>query len=112
MIAVITYIELKNPFKFFALSSNAMGIVKQIQKAEGCKVYKSTGFWTKHFTMSFWESEEHMKAFAYSGNHQKAMKISGKIAKEIRTYTYQTETLPDWKKAKELVMSGKVLSYN
>jgi len=110
MKATITSIELKSPFKFFPLSVFAMNIVNQL-KASDYKEFKKTGIWTIHYTMTLWENEEQMKNFARSGAHLDAMKKSATIAKEIRTITIETDKLPDWKTAKELLKKGKVLIY-
>lgn len=110
MKATITSIELKGPFKFFALSSKALRITKQL-KASKCKVYKKRGFWTKHYTMTLWNNEGEIKEFAQSGAHLDAMKTSNQIAKEIKTITIDTKELPNWKKAKELLEKGKVYKY-
>lgn len=45
-----------------------------------------------------------MRQLAYSdGAHKAAMKQSRKIAKEIKTYTYQAGAMPTWPEAKLLV---------
>lgn len=110
MKATITSIELKGPLKFFALSKEAMGIIKQL-KSTSCKDFKKKGIWTKHYTMTLWNSEKELKDFAESGAHLQAMKRSSQIAKEIRTITIDTDVLPDWKKAKKLLEDGKVFRY-
>lgn len=110
MKATITSIELKGFFKFFALSAQAMQILKQLNTTN-CKEFKKRGFWTTHYTMTLWNSEEELKAFARSGAHLEAMKNSAKIAKEIRTITIDTEKLPDWTEAKALLEKGKVITY-
>jgi hypothetical protein len=110
MKATITSIELKGPLKFFLLSFHAMKIIKQL-KGTGYVEFKKQGFWTKHYTMTLWRSEEELKKFATSGAHLQAMKESYKIAKEIRTITIDAEVLPKWKDAKELLKQGKVLQF-
>lgn len=110
MKATITSIELKGPLKFFALSANAMKIIKQL-KTTNCKAFKKQGFWTKHYTMTLWNSEEELRDFAKSGAHLEAMKLSKTLAKEIWTYTYETDSLPNWKEAKSLLRQGKVIRY-
>jgi hypothetical protein len=112
MIAVVTYLELKSPFKFFALSYNALQIIKQLKRDAKHKEYKSTGIWTKHYTMTLWENEQDMRAFAKSGAHLEAMKKSAQIAKQIKTLTFETTALPSWKTAKEKLMKeGTVVSF-
>lgn len=110
MKATITSIELKGFFKFFALSAQAMQIIKQL-KTTDCKEFKKRGFWTTHYTMTLWNGEEELKAFARSGAHLEAMKTSAKIAKEIRTITIETDKLPSWKEAQQLLLKGKVITY-
>ncbi len=110
MKATITSIELKGPLKFFALSASALWIVKQL-KATDCKDFKKKGIWTKHYTMTLWNSESELKDFAKSGAHFEAMKKSKQIAKEIRTLTIDAETLPSWNEAKKLLESATVITY-
>ncbi|QCK16650.1 DUF3291 domain-containing protein [Mangrovivirga cuniculi] len=110
MKATITSIKLKKPWHFFVLSKMALRIFKQL-KTTKCKQYKSTGFWTLHYTMTLWEEESDMKEFAKSGAHLEAMKRSSNIASEIHTITINAKNLPTWKEAKLLLGKGKVLRY-
>ena len=110
MKATITSIELKGPFKFFALSASALQILKQL-KTTNCKDFKKRGIWTKHYTMTLWNNETELKEFAASGAHLEAMKKSQQIAKEIRTITLDAEVLPSWDEAKKLLENAKVLRY-
>ena len=110
MKVTITSIELKGPLKFFALSSSALKILKQLKSANSVG-FKKKGLWTKHYTMSMWKNEEDMRAFATSGAHLEAMKTSKKIAKEIRTVTIEADQFPDWKTAIALLAKGKVFKF-
>ena len=110
MKATITSIELKGPLKFFALSANALNIIRQL-KATSYKDFKKRGVWTKHYTMTLWNNESELKDFAKSGAHLDAMKKSKDIAKEIRTMTIDTDTLPTWDEAKRLLENGKVFKF-
>lgn len=110
MKVTITSIELKGPLKFFALSSSALKILKQLKTSNSVD-FKKKGIWTKHYTMSLWNNEEEMRAFATSGAHLEAMKTSKKIAKEIRTVTIEADKLPDWKTALSLLEKGKVFKF-
>ena len=58
-----------------------------------------------HYTMTLWDNEADLKAFASTGAHLEAMKKSKEIAKEIRIYTYDADSLPSWKEAKQLLAS-------
>ncbi len=111
MFVTITSLELKSPLKFFLLSYRAMHILRQVKKA-GCLKYRSTGFWTMHYTLTAWNSEEELKTFSKSGAHLQAMKHAADIAKEINTLTYETDHFPNWKEAKALLKSrGRVLTF-
>ena len=110
MKVTITSIELKGPMKFFLLSSRALKVIKQL-KTTNFKDFKSTGFWTKHYTMTLWNNEAELKEFERSGPHLDAMKKSKEIAKEIRTYTYDANVLPTWKEGKKLLENAKVLNF-
>lgn len=106
----ITYLELKSPLLFFKLSQSALYITLQV-KQSNCLGMKKTGFWTKHYTMTLWPDEKSLKDFSKSGAHLKAMKESGKIAKEIRTLTIDTTHFPDWKSAKKMLEKVKPLKF-
>jgi hypothetical protein len=110
MKVTITSIELKNPFKFFTLSAQALSILKQL-KSTNSKEFKKRGIWNKHYTMTLWENEEDLKNFARSGAHLEAMKKSKEIAKEIRTLTIEANALPSWKEAKKLLENAKILRF-
>ena len=110
MKATITSIELKGPFQFFALSAQALKIIKQL-RSTNCKDFKKKGIWTKHYTMTLWNNEDELKAFATSGAHLDAMKSSKQIAKEIRTITIETDALPTWKEAIKRLEDAKVYTY-
>lgn len=110
MKATITSIQLKGPFQFFALSSKALGILKQL-KTTNCKEFKKKGIWTKHYTMTLWNDDNELKEFAKSGSHLDAMKKSKEIAKEIRTITIDADKLPSWDDAKKLLENAKVLRF-
>ena len=110
MKATITSIELKGPLKFFALSTKALSILNQL-KSTNYKDFKKRGIWTKHYTMTLWNSEGELKEFAKSGAHLDAMKKSKEIAKEIRTITIDADTLPSWDEAKKLLEKAKVFKF-
>lgn len=112
MKVTITSLELRSPLHFFALSYRAMKIMMQLQKTP-CVKKRTRGFWTKHYTMTLWNSENDLKDFAKVGAHLTAMKDGKSVAKEIRTLTYEANSLPSWKDAKALIHEkGKVTRYN
>lgn len=112
MYVTVTSLQLKGPFLFFKLSYLAMKIVGQLKSNPACLKYRSRGFWTNHYTMSLWKDEPSLKQFARQGAHLEAMKSSGVIAAEIRTFTYPASELPTWKEARaQLIEKGKVLHF-
>jgi hypothetical protein len=112
MKVTITSLELKSPWKFFALSYQAMKIIQQLASTH-CVKKKTRGFWTKHYTMTLWRSEEELKAFSRSGEHLAAMKKGNQIAKEIRILTIDAADLPKWNDAKIMLKEkGRVLRYD
>lgn len=110
MKVTITSIELKGFMKFFALSKQALAITRQLKGTNYVK-FKKQGFWTKHYTMTLWNTEGDLKEFARSGAHMEAMKTTKEIAKTVQTYTYDADDLPDWKTAKNLLKLGKTLHF-
>ena len=110
MKVTITSIKLKSFFKFFPLSLYALKIMQQLN-ATDCVKMKKKGFGTLHYTMTLWESEAQIKAFARSGAHLDAMKKSGTIAKEIKALTIDATELPDWKTAKEMLKMVEPIRY-
>lgn len=113
MVIVVTVIRLKSIWKFFALSSNSLQVVRQLKAAPGNISYRSRGFGKVHYTLSAWESVESMRSFARSGAHKSAMGKSAQLADEIRTLSFEADEMPDWESAKARLMSeGRVLNYS
>lgn len=112
MIVTVTSLKLRKLWNFFRLSWHGLQVLKQSKNQKGFIKIKNTGFGYLHYTLSAWETEEDVKNFAKSGAHLKAMKESAAIATQITTYTYETDKMPDWKEAKELmIQKGKVLRF-
>ena len=112
MVKTVTSIKLRSVWYFFRLSLFGYRIQKQAASESGFIKMKNTGFGYEHFTLSAWQSEGDLKRFARSGEHSAAMKRTRELATEVRTYTYTSETLPDWKDAKKLLKDkAKVLKF-
>lgn len=87
-------------------------IQKQAKSEKGFIKMKNTGFGYEHFTLSVWQSEADLKRFARSGEHSAAMKHTRELASEVRTYTYTSDTIPEWKNVKQLLKEkAKVLKF-
>jgi heme-degrading monooxygenase HmoA len=87
-----------------------MHIIRQLH-ATDCRAFKKTGFWTTHYTMTLWDNEEQLKAFAQSGAHLEAMQQSRNVAKEIRTLTIDSTELPNWQEAKQKLQKAKAIRF-
>ena len=112
MVITVTSIRLKRLWHFFKLTYLAMHVVRQMKGQAGFIKMKNTGFGYWHYTLSVWESEAHAKSFARAGAHLQAMKAGPTIATEVRIYTFQSDHIPGWKEAKQLVLErGKVTHY-
>ncbi len=61
--------------------------------------------------MTLWNSEDEIRDFMSNGAHLEAMKTSKEIAREIRSITIETDELPGWKEAFQLLKKGKVIKY-
>lgn len=112
MVVTVTSIKLKSVWYYFKLTMYGYKIVKQLKLEKGFIKMKNTGFGYEHYTVSAWQSEEDIKRFARNGAHADAMKHASDIALEVRTYTYSSENIPQWKEVKELLKDkGKVINY-
>jgi hypothetical protein len=112
MFVTVTSLKLRSIWGFFKLSMFGLKISNQAKKEKGFVAMKNTGFGKMHYTLTQWQTEEDLKRFARSGEHLIAMKESAKLASEIYTYTYSSDTLPDWGTAKkELMAKGKPITF-
>jgi hypothetical protein len=112
MHVTVTSLKLRSVWGFFKLSLFGLKISQQAKTEKGFIAMKNTGFGLLHYTLTHWQSEEDLKRFAHSGQHLEAMKGSAKLATEIRTYTYESATIPDWATAKKLLLEkGKLLQF-
>lgn len=107
---IITCIELRSPFGFFTLARMALDISRQLKKFR-CVQFRKKGFWTKHYTMTLWQSEEGLREFAHSGEHLKAMKMAGTIAREVRTVALSVDEFPKWDRAIGLLEGRSATSH-
>jgi len=112
MVITVTSIKLRSVWKFFKLSLFGYKVQKQIKTEKGFLKLKNTGFGKDHYTLSVWESEADLKRFSKTGAHAEAMRSSKELSTEIRIYTYTSDSIPDWKEAKTLLVEhGKVLNF-
>ena len=112
MIITVTLIKLRSVWYYFKLTMFAFKIVKQLKSEKGFIEMKNTGFGYDHYTLSVWQTTEDLKRFSRSGAHAEAMKHTKQIATEVKTYTYSSENIPNWKEVKKLLAgNAKVLNF-
>ena len=88
-------------FKFWTLAIPSFGEAKSAKGNLYSAVKKINGF---QCTLSAWESRDSMLVFMKNGVHLKAMKSFHSIATG-RTYGYESDTIPSWEEAYELLVS-------
>lgn len=111
MIVSITRLRLRSPLKIPALLRHSGSIFDQL-KSTDCVEVKTRGIWKNHYTMTQWKSYEDMRAFASSGAHKEAMKMSKALAKEILVLSMECDSPPAWKEAKWLLKNdGQIYRY-
>src|SRR5688572_3064544 len=110
MLINVTSIRLRSLWGYFPLTYNAMHIVRQIKSQPGFVRMKNTGIGYNHYTLSVWEDQKSMQAFARTGPHLEAMKKSATLSNEIRTYSYGGENIPSWREVKIMLKEkGRVI---
>lgn len=84
-------------------------IHKQLQTPEGLisKQTKGTSF-TTFYTITAWESKEHMRAFRNQGAHLEAMKNINTIGKKASYTHYESDTVPTWGEALKKLKESEV----
>jgi len=102
----ITKIRLKHPFQIPALIRLSIDIMRQLDDLEECEGYKTRGFWLTHYTMSKWKNKEAIRAFSHSGPHLHAIKVSGRLSRQIVTTTLDADDFPSWKEAKAILLKS------
>lgn len=71
----------------------------QAKRAAGCVHAATNGADGAHYSLSVWQSEAAMRAFARSGAHLRAMKVARLIAEEADFCHWYADTVPDWPEA-------------
>lgn len=100
----ITGLKPKGIYGFFRFWTLAIPSFVEAKSAKGnlySAVKKINGF---QCTLSAWESRDAMLVFMKNGVHLKAMKSFHSIATG-RTYGYESDTIPSWEEAYELLES-------
>lgn len=111
MILSITYLKLKSPLKFITFLKHVFAIMKDLRESK-CKKIRTSGFLTKHYTMSLWENEADMRSFASKGAHLTAMKASSSFTSEIAVHSMQADDLLPWNEAKRILKENGRFTYH
>ena len=104
MYVSITHLRLKAFWKVFQFYKYNSKVQRQIKTANGVlsiegKVTSFVSFYTK----TSWNSKEDMLSFMRSGAHVDAMKNSHQFAMKVTTTGFESESVPSWKDAIELI---------
>ena len=100
----ITGLKPRGVLSFFGFWRLAIPSYRQAQTAKGnlfCEVRRIKGF---QCTLTAWEDRTIMLEYMKSGIHLQAMKSFHKIATG-KTYGYESESIPSWPEAFELLES-------
>lgn len=96
----VTKLTLKNIFRIFRFMKYTIGAYRQASLAEGNLHAATKNQFFKHFwTLTAWESKQHMQNYLRSESHMEAMKEASSTASFIYTYGYEADHLPTWKEA-------------
>lgn len=107
----VTKLTLKNIFKLFRFMKYSIGAYRQAGLAEGNLHTAAKNQFFKHFwTLTAWESKQHMQNYMRSENHMEAMKRASSTASFIYTYGYEVDQLPTWKEAMNLLQKNGIRS--
>src|SRR4051794_1723880 len=102
MFISVTRLHLRGKRKLPSFFLHTFISTMQSKKAEGLI---SSSFnnekWDTYWTLTAWESKEHMKVFRNNGNHLRAMKISRNIADGLESINWEAETIPTWNECKD-----------
>lgn len=112
MFVSVTELHLKGVLSFIRFIPHAIKSKMQADQADGVKSVQvsSQGLLIQR-TLTVWESKDHMLKYMRSGAHIDAMKIFSKIATDSFSYNFESESLPTWENALELLKQhGKRIS--
>ncbi|MEK3981363.1 hypothetical protein MKY37_20330 [Psychrobacillus sp. FSL K6-2836] len=98
----VTRLHLKGKRKLLSFSFHTIKSIIQSKKAKGLKFSSvNKEGWETYWTLTVWESKEHMKVYRNNGNHLKAMKISRNIADKLELINWEAEAIPTWNECKD-----------
>lgn len=102
MFISVTRLHIKSKRKLPIFFFHTIKSIIQSKNTEGLKFssFNKEG-WDTYWTLTVWESKEHMMVFRNNGNHLKSMKISRNIAYKLELIYWVAEAIPTWNECKE-----------
>ncbi|WP_053365734.1 DUF3291 domain-containing protein [Bacillus sp. FJAT-27245] len=102
MFISVTRLHLKGKRKLPSFFLHTIKSIMQSRKAEGLvfSSFNKEG-WDTYWTLTVWESKEHMMVYRNNGSHLKAMKISRNIADKLELVNWEAESIPSWNECKD-----------
>jgi len=108
MYVSITHLHLKSVWKFFQFYKHNSKVQRQIKTANGILSMEGKGAsFMSFYTKTSWTSKDDMLTFMRSGAHADAMRNSSKFARKVTTTGYESESVPSWNEAIQLIKSKK-----
>jgi hypothetical protein len=102
MYASATYLKIKGITSVIPFFKHVMAIQMQIKVAPGIIKQDARVNWRlKSYTLSTWESKEHMLTFMRSGAHAEAMKQIGKLSSYASNCGWECTSPATWDEAFE-----------
>ena len=113
MIIAITRFKVKNWWYVVPFLRKAQKAFIQAQQDPNClhqQTYPELGqrvFWT----VTAWKDLDSMLHYVRSGAHLQAMKVTAKMASETNSMHYESDEIPDWDKAREILQDKGKKTY-
>ena len=104
MYVSITHLRLKSFWKVFQFFKYNGKVQRQIKTANGVLTIEGKGTnFVSFYTKTSWNTKDDMLVFMRSGAHANAMKSSSQFAMKVTTTGFESESVPSWKEAIELI---------
>lgn len=102
MLISVGRLHVKSKRKIPSFFYHTIKSIIQSKKAEGLifSSFNREG-WLTYWTLTAWESKEHMMTYRNKGNHLKAMKVSRDIADRLDQINWEADVIPTWDEAIE-----------
>jgi heme-degrading monooxygenase HmoA len=113
----ITGLQLKSVYCYPKFYWYALSAVRGAKLAPG-NIYASTNAayipmdeTLTHMTLTVWKDRAATMKYVASKEHREAAKLSRELASNIKSYHYESETIPTWEVAKQ-ILADQGVEYN